>query len=142
MQKSLIAAVFALSAIAAGAHAAPQSATDTNQGSVQIKRAPAYDMNKAEFLDYAFSYRLENGQVVEFSEDGGRYFAQLRGPNRFEYNRVEMFPVDAQTFVTGNGARIAFRDEGNTVGVSNFERLPNGRLAAKLPSGTIMLARR
>ncbi|MGV7209353.1 hypothetical protein ACLB1G_16035 [Oxalobacteraceae bacterium A2-2] len=140
MQKSLIAAVFALSAIAAGAHAAPQSANEPIQGSVQIKRAPGYDMTKAEFLDYAYSYRLENGQVVEFTEDSGRYFAQLRSKN-MAYNRVEIFPVDASTFVTSSGARIAFRDEGSTVGVSNFERLPN-RLAAKLPANTIMMARR
>lgn len=88
-----------------------------------------------EFADVNHAYRLSNGQVLKLTKTGNHYYAQLDNGKR-----VRLYPQAGQEFVTADGAKVIFADNGDTVGVDNFEKLP---MAAKLPSNTtMMMARR
>jgi len=87
---------------------------------------------QGDFADYRNAYQLSNGQVLTFSERMSRYYAQLD-----DGQRVEIFPVARDKFVTATGTRFEFSDAEN-VGVANFARLP----LAKATGETIVVARR
>ena len=131
MKTALIA--IALSAtVMTGAFAAPVGEQDET---VQIKApAASYQLANGEFDEYAYSYMLENGKRIKFTQRVARYYAQLEGEKK-----AELLPQSEGVFVTANGARIQFRDDGDTVSIGNYEKLA---VNSKLPANTIMLAKR
>ena len=120
-----LAAALAFSAIPA-AHA-----QDTMQ---QVKVSGRSYVSPQEFQEYASAFRLSNGQKVQFTQSGNHYFAQVD-----QGKRVRIRPVSSNEFVTESGARIVFRNAGDEVGISNFEKLP---MAQVLPANTMVVARR
>ena len=100
----------------------------------QIKVSGRTYVSPDQFHDYASAYRLSNGQVVQFIQSGNYYFAQVD-----HGKRVRIQAVSSTEFVTDSGARIIFRESGDEVGISNFEKLP---MAQILPANTMVVARR
>lgn len=84
----------------------------------QVAPAP-YFLAPQEFSAYAQPYLLESGLVLMFEQRARRYYTQLRGEAR-----VEIFPLAAGVFVSGNGTMFVFRDDGDRIAVSHLERLP------------------
>jgi len=125
-----IAVAAALSLAAIGVQAAPESAGET----VQIKAPAGFRFEPQQFDDFNYAYDLDNGASVRFSRRVARYYAQLEGSPK-----VEIFPVAPNEFVTRAGARVTFADEGWTLSINNYERLP---MVAKLPANTIVMAKR
>lgn len=94
-----------------------------------------YHVMPFEFADVNQAYRLSNGQVLKLTRTGNHYYAQLD-----QGKRVRLYAMTDNEFVTSDGAKVIFGDNGDTVGVDNFEKLP---MAAKLPPNTtMMMARR
>ncbi|USX20217.1 gel scht [Oxalobacteraceae bacterium OTU3REALA1] len=111
------------------------SAAHADDSSVQIKAKPArYYVTPGEFADFKNAYQLTNGQILQFTQNGNHYYTQID-----KGQRVRIFASSPTEFVTEAGTRIVFTEEGQTVGISNFEKLP---MAAKLPANTMMMARR
>jgi hypothetical protein len=138
MKKTFIAALAALSLTGmAAAIAGPQSLQDpAKAGSVQISnQASRYQLGTSEFLDYAYTYKFDNGTVVRFSEKANRYYAEMKGAPR-----TRLYPVAPGQFRTAEGADIAFSDRGETVAVTNIHLLPNS--VAMLPVEGAVIARR
>jgi len=104
--------------------------------SVQIKSATPqrYLLQEADFHDFKNTYLLENGQTVSFSARMNHYFTQLG-----DGDRERIYAISPTAFVTERGARIEFREKGDTVGISNFEKLST---AGNLPANTVVMARR
>lgn len=131
MKKTLfsIAATLVLTALTS------MTAAHAEDSSVQIKAKPArYYVTPSEFADFKNTYELTNGQILQFTQNGNHYYTQLD-----KGERVRIFAASPTVFVTEAGTRIVFSDQGQTVGISNFEKLP---MAAKLPANTVMMARR
>jgi hypothetical protein len=122
MKKSFIAAVAALSLTGMTvAIAGPQSLEEAAKaGSVQISKGAAhYTLGTAEFKDYSYSYKMDNGQTVRFSEVGNRYYVELKGEPR-----TRLLPTAEGKFTTEQGTDFAFADFGDTVAITNLHRLP------------------
>ena len=100
----------------------------------QVKVSGRIYVSPSQFLDYASAYRLSNGQLVQFTQSGNHFFTQVD-----KGKRVRMLPVAINEFVTEQGTRIVFREYGDEVGISNFEKLP---MAQILPADTMVVARR
>ncbi len=127
-------AVAAALSIAAVASAAPASASaEVASESVKISAA-RYHMEPQQFLDYQSSYQLSNGETMRFTRQVGRFYTEIKGQAR-----VEIFAVGPAEFITRNGSRMVFDDEGDSLTVSNYERLP---MTAQLPANTIVMAKR
>lgn len=124
-----IAAALALTAVSA-VHAEDQSV----RVNAQAKASHGYHLMQEDFHDFKNTYQLANGQKVAFSQRMARFYTQLNGGDR-----VEIFAVSPTAFVTDAGTRIEFREGGESVGISNFEKLP---LAGHLPANTIVMASR
>jgi hypothetical protein len=109
-----------LSAVAALMLGGSAYAAGVDDATVKIN-APqtGYKLYKGGFDDYANRYSLSNDKFIKFSQSGGHYWARLKLEDR-----VELFPVAANTFVTAAGTRVEFRDRGEEVVIENFERLP------------------
>lgn len=109
-----------LSAMAALMLGGSAFAAGVDDSTVKIQ-APqgSYKLYKGGFDDYANGYALSNDKTIKFTQSGGRYWARLKLEDR-----VELFPVAANTFATAAGTRIEFRDRGEEVVIENFERLP------------------
>lgn len=108
-------------------------AAHADDTSVQIKGGISrVHLLAGDFTAYRNAYQLTNGQVLTFSQRMTRYYAQLD-----DGQRVEIFPVALDKFVTASGTRFEFRDADN-VGVANFARLP----LAKAIGETIVVAHR
>ncbi len=121
--------------IAAALALTSMSAVHAHEDSVQIKAKPArYYVTPGEFAEFKNAYELTNGQILQFTQSGNHYYTQLD-----KGERVRLFAVSPTVFVTEAGSRIVFTEQGETVGVSNFEKLP---MAAKLPANTMMMAHR
>lgn len=135
MKQSLIAAAAAVAfATVSFAHAAPQAASDRAE-SVQIKAPENYKAAAGEFDDYAYSYQLDDGHVIKFTQRVTTFYAQLKGEPR-----VQIFERAPGVFVTAAGTRMQFRNEGETVAISNLERMP---MAVAMPdTGKVYLASR
>jgi len=114
--------------------ALPAAQAQSQETMQQVQVSARYHVNPAEFNEYANTYRLTNGQKVKFSQSGDRYFAQVDTGKR-----VRILPVANQEFTTAEGVHIAFRDYGEEVAISNFDKLP---MAQPQPANTIVMARR
>ena len=124
-----------LFSIAAALALSSMSVAHAQDSSVQIKASTGhYYLAPNEFADFKKTYELTNGQFLQFTQNGTSYYTQLD-----KGERVRIFAVSPTVFVTEAGTRISFTDQGETVGLSNFEKLP---MAAKLPANTMMMARR
>lgn len=127
-------AVAAALSVAVIVPAAAQSAAgDAGSESVKVSAA-RYHIEPQEFQDYLYSYQLDNGETVKFTRRVGRFYTEVKGNAR-----VEIYAAGPGEFVTDSGARIRFADDGNTLTITNYERLP---MAARLPASTLMVARR
>jgi hypothetical protein len=128
MKKAIYSVIFSLAAIGA---ASAQAQSTAAQASAAPAPAP-YELAVNEFNDYAKQFVLEDGTRVEFTEYAGNYFVkQERGL------RMQLIPQSPGVFMTANGARIQFRDHGDTVSIRNVEKL-----AAKNRAETIVMAKR
>lgn len=124
-----------LFSIAAALVLSSLSVAQAQDSSVQIKAKPAqYYVTAQEFADFKHAYRLTNGQVLQFTQNGNHFYTQLD-----KGERVRLYAVARDKFVTADGTEIIFAEQGEGVGINNFEKLP---MAAKLPANTIMMARR
>lgn len=114
------------------AYAEPQA------DSVQItapQQAPrTMRLAPGEFVEYAATYDLSNGQRIAFTQRGQRYFAQLEGEAR-----TELLPRAPGVFTTMAGARMEFANKGADLTIRNYERLVTSTV---LPPGTVMMAAR
>ncbi|SFU88838.1 hypothetical protein [Pseudoduganella namucuonensis] len=114
------------------AYAEPQTATGTE--TVQVQVPASYRLAPGEFDEYAYTYQLDNGKRIKFTQRVRTYYTQLEGEPK-----VQLLAVAPGHFVTPSGARIAFTEEGATVGIRNYERLA---LGTALPENTHMMAAR
>jgi hypothetical protein len=134
MKTSLRAVALAAAWIATTcAFAGPQSAVDRGNESVRIT-APTYKLAPQEFNDYAYSYILNNGKRITFTQRVAHYYTQLQGEPR-----MEIFARSPGVFLTADGARVEFQEEGDVVAINNYERLVT---SVKLPENTTMMAGR
>ena len=108
-----------LSAVAALMLGGSAFAAGVDDATVKIQAPQSFKLYKGGFDDYANSYALSNDKTIKFTQSGGLYWARLKLEDR-----VELFPVAANTFVTAAGTRVEFRDRGEEVVIENFERLP------------------
>lgn len=133
MKLSILAAAVAVSVLATSAIAAPQEpAVD---GSVQIQGKTHYKVAANEFDDYDYAYQLENGQILKFSQRVTSFYTQIRGEPK-----EQIFARAPGVFMTAAGTRIEFRDAGESVAITNLERLP---MAVQMPAtGRVMTASR
>jgi hypothetical protein len=125
-----------LAGVAAALALSSLTAVHAEDMSVQIK-PPAlqrYHLLEQDFHDFKSTYQLENGQQITFSARMNHYYTQLQ-----DGEKVRIYAVSPTAFVTASGARIEFREKGDTVGISNFEKLS---VAGNLPANTIVMARR
>jgi hypothetical protein len=121
-----------LSGIAAALVLTSMSAAHAQDPSVHIKSAHSYHLMAEDFHDFKKTYLLENGDKVAFSARMNHFYTQLG-----DGERVQIYPVSRTVFVTDSGARIEFREQGETVGIANVEKLS---LASNLPANTTMMA--
>ncbi len=108
-----------LSAVAALMLGGSAFAAGVDNTTVKIQAPQNYKLYRGGFDDYANSYALSNDKTIKFTQSGGHYWARLKLEDR-----VELFPVAANVFVTAAGTRVEFRDRGEEVVIENFERLP------------------
>ncbi|WP_332852836.1 gel scht [Duganella sp. S19_KUP01_CR8] len=110
-------------------------AAHADDTSVQIKGgSQRFHMMQEDFADYKNSYRLTNGQILKFSQRQAHFYAQLD-----KGQRVEIFAIGKDQFVSDAGTRFEFSDAAENVGVANFGRLP---MAQATTGDTIVMARR
>nr|WP_315258651.1 gel scht [uncultured Duganella sp.] len=107
------------------------------QDSVNIERprVQRYHMDASEFRDFANRYALSNGQEVVFKRMISSHYVQLD-----DGQYVRIYPTSRKSFVTDSGVRFEFRDEGETVAITDFARLPLAKTGAG--SNLMMAARR
>ena len=122
-----VAAALALSSMTL-AHAEDMSVRITPQSPQR------YHLMEEDFHDFKGTYLLENGQEIVFSARKNIYYTRL-GNN----DRVRIYAVARNAFVTETGAHIEFRDKGETVGIAQYEKLATD---SNLPANTIVMARR
>ncbi|MYM69987.1 gel scht [Pseudoduganella sp. FT55W] len=125
-----------LAGIAASLALTSLSIAHADDMSVQIKsKSPQrYHMVEQDFFNFNNVYLLENGQRIAFTARMSMFYTQLA-----DGARVRIYPISSRAFVTENGARIEFREQGETVGIANFEKLSP---ASQLAANTTMTARR
>jgi hypothetical protein len=125
-----------LSAVAALLVGGGAVAAGPDDPSVQIKAPQAsFKLYHGEFDDFAHNYALSNDKYIRFTQSGRHYWARLHGEDR-----VELYPVAANVFMTAAGTRIEFRDQGDQVVINNYERLPMA--VAMSATNVRMVARR
>ncbi len=110
-----------LSAVAALVLGGSAYASGPDDPSVQIKAPVAgYKLAPSEFNDFAYSYSLSNGDRIKFTQSGlQRFWASVKNGERFE-----LYAIQPGVFTTAAGARIEFKDDGETVVIDNYEKLP------------------
>ncbi|WP_432379539.1 hypothetical protein [Duganella sp. P38] len=69
-----------------------------------------------DFQPYEYEYVLSNGDMVRFSHQVRRYFLSLRGRPG-----VEIFPVADGEFVTKDGAKLTFTEDGEVLNIDRYE---------------------
>ncbi|WP_338767255.1 hypothetical protein [Massilia sp. METH4] len=147
MNKSFIGAA----AIAIGVLASFAAQAHSDKASVPVTAArQAYTPGAGEFTEFANTYALANGQVVQFTQRGNHYYVQLKSAYRplhredgtgQKFLSTRLRPVGPGAFVTDGGAQLTFRDGGDEVRIDGFERLPEARVAAN-ERNVQMIARR
>lgn len=95
-----------------------------------------YKLAPQEFGAYAQPYLLETGLVLTFEQKRQRYFTQVRNEAK-----VEIFPLAAGVFTSGDGTLFVFRDGGDSIAVSHLERMPFAHHARLEPGRVYMAAR-
>lgn len=80
--------------------------------------ARRFHVTPQEFKDYEYTYVLSNSDVVRFSRRVGRFYVAIKGQPT-----VEIFPAAAEQFVTRDGARLVFADEGDKLTIDHYELL-------------------
>ncbi|QGZ39802.1 hypothetical protein IP92_02113 [Pseudoduganella flava] len=158
MKNSFISASAAVSILVAAlvpaaAHAqndAPTVPVKAARTATTATTASTYAMQANEFADYANTYRLSNGQVAKFTQQGNHYFVQLKSSlaalQRDESKgpvgiSTKLRPIGPGQFVTDSGTQLQFRNDGEEVVIDNFERLPAAKVAASQVN-VQMIARR
>jgi hypothetical protein len=119
-----------LTGLAAALALTSMSAVYAQDHSVQVKPSHTYRLWAEDFADFKQTYLLTNGDKIAFSNRMNTYYTQLG-----DGERTRIYPVARNVFMTENGARIEFREAGETVGITNFEKLS---LAGNLPANTVM----
>lgn len=149
MNNQLTSAAAAFCIVVAGlASAAAQETQPTVPVPAPARAVATYEMRPNEFNDFAYSYRLSNGQVAEFTEQNNRYYVVVRNHGvgqtalALQSTRrtpVQLEPVAPGKFVTRSGVELSFANEGEMVTIGNFERLPAAKVA-QADAGKPMLA--
>ena len=151
MNKSFIGAAAVVFSVLASFSVQAETRPQADQASVAVT-APrqSYTLGAGEFSEFANAYKLSNGQVAQFTQRGNHYYVQLKGTYR-ELQRDErsgqhqvatrLRAVGPGAFVTDGGAELTFREQGDEVAISGFERLPDARVAAN-QTNVQMIARR
>jgi hypothetical protein len=147
MKKSFI----GMAAIVLGNLASLSAQADTGQASVAVTAArQTYTPAAGEFSAFAHGYALANGQVAQFTQRGNHYYVQLKSAYRAlhredatgqKFLSTRLRPAGPGAFVTDDGAELTFRDDGEELRISGFERLPDARVAAS-ERNVLMIARR
>jgi hypothetical protein len=106
----------ALIGLAATAQA--QTAPSAGIAQVEVRGKAEYKLAPHEFDTYVGSYRFDSGDTLKVWQQGTRYYSQLKNQARHE-----LMPTAAGNFVATSGAKIAFSEDGNTVAVSQFDKL-------------------
>jgi hypothetical protein len=106
--------------LGAAASAAATLALAAQPQTVQIRPQSTYSLSPDDFdAAYAHRYDLNNGQTLKLRHSPLRYFVRLAGAPE-----VELFPQARDVFLTSTGATVLFRDDGDTVVVRGFEKMP------------------
>jgi hypothetical protein len=101
---------------------------------VKAPRISRYYVDPAAFDSFAHRYQLQNGQRIVFSQSVLQRYAKLD-----DGKQIRIYATSPTTFVTDSGVRFEFRDEGDSVAISEFQKLP---LAVKVPANGLMMASR
>lgn len=112
-----------LTGIAAALALTSLSIAHADDAVVQIKPAHRYHLAEEDFYNFKNVYQLENGQRVRFSSRMSHFYTQVDNGKR-----VRIYPVSRTVFVTDSGARFEFRNQGDTVGIANFDQLASPAL--------------
>lgn len=110
----------------------PAAYADDSSVNVHAPRIHRYYMDPQEFRAYSATYMLENGQTISFRQRMSLMYTQLE-----DGKSVRIYAVSPKAFVTETGVRIEFRDEGETVAITDFQKLPMARVQG---SGSIVMA--
>lgn len=114
MKKAIYAVMFSLATIGAASVQAQTAAAPNPAASASVP----YELAVNEFNDYAKQFVLEDGTRVAFTEHAGKYFVKQ------EHGlKMQLIPQAPGVFKTANGARIQFRDYGETVSIRDVEKL-------------------
>jgi len=112
-------------------------AADAPDPTVQVRRGGDYKLGTNEFADYEYSYGLSSGQRVKFVRSGNqRFYAELKGESR-----EAMYAMSRGVFVTAGGARVEFSEDGDSVTISNFERMSPKMAMQQLQNVTVVASR-
>jgi hypothetical protein len=112
--KMKAAGTLAVLALLASGFAAAEPGT-----TVRVPAPSGYKMTPDEFKDYAWRYDLSNGRQIEFSRNFRHYVVALDGEQS-----TELYPIARGVFMTAAGTRIEFQQDGASVLIRNYERLP------------------
>src|SRR5258708_5982298 len=96
---------------------APASTQD-NMQSIEIRGDRIYKLAPNEFNTYVGTFRLESGEVLKVWQQGTRYYYQLG-----KLPMQEMSATSPARFVTLNGARLQFMNDGNTVVINEIDKM-------------------
>lgn len=102
---------------------------------IERPRVTRYHMDASEFRSFANRYALSNGQQLAFKQAMTSRYVQL---DDGEFQRI--YATSPKTFVTESGVRFEFRDEGDTVAVTDFAKLPLAK--AGIGKDLVMASRR
>ena len=117
MKASTLSALLAIALAATGAaYAAPQ--IEQNSDVVRISAQSTYRHSSSEFASYESAYQLSNGQTMKFTQFGNHFYATLKGEPRHR-----IFGQSPGVFLTESGALIEFRQDGEKLTITNFERM-------------------
>ena len=86
--------------------------------SIEIRGDRIYKLAPNEFNTYVGTFRLDSGDVLKVWQQGTRYYYQLG-----KLPMQEMSATSPARFVTLNGARLQFLNDGNTVVINEIDRM-------------------
>jgi hypothetical protein len=104
--------------------------------SVPAARATRYYMDASEFRSFSNRYALQDGQEIAFKQNMASRYVLLD-----DGKYVRIYATSPTTFVTDSGVRFEFRDEGETVAITGYDKLPlAANVASRAPANGIMVA--
>lgn len=86
--------------------------------SIEIRGDRIYKLAPNEFNTYVGTFRLDTGEVLKVWQQGTRYYYQLG-----KLPMQEMSATSPARFVTLNGAKLQFMNDGNTVVINEIDRM-------------------